>query len=90
MSNTNHNHIDRMASKASILLFAGTMVMPEKGKIVRAGALYVHYCTRAARAGKRVSRKKFYRILDKSGYMRRPDIRGDYYENLSFIKGATS
>lgn len=83
MKNVNIKH-NRTAIKNSILLFVGTTTMPAAGKTVRAFALHSAYCKRAERLGIQVSPKTFYRILDKCGYQRRPDIRGDIYHDLTF------
>ena len=83
MKNTCTKH-NRTAIKDSVLLYVGTTTIPAKGKIVRAGSLHGAYCKRPNGVRLHVSQEKFYRILNKRGYRRRPDIRGDYYQDLAF------
>lgn len=83
MKNVSTKH-NRTAIKKSILLFVGATTMPAKGKIVRAGTLHSVYCKRPNGVRLHVSQEKFYRILNKCGYTRRPDFRGDFYEDIVF------
>ena len=75
----------RNHTENSILAYIDTAVTRKKGKFIPAIALYGMFIKRT---GADVSAKRFFRILEDNGYHSRPALGGDYYENLSFNKGA--
>ena len=81
----NENSAPRTSTEESILAYIDTAVTWKKGKFIPAIALYAMY---ALRTGSDVPAKRFFRILADNGYHSRPALGGDYYENLSFNRGA--
>ena len=91
MVSMNKSNNQRISAKQSVLAFVEATEMPQEEQLAHRFKLYFAYCkfVRLSPLDSRViSAKRFFCILDKSGYRRRPDIRGDFYENLAFIKGA--
>lgn len=82
---------NKTSTKQSVLAFVNGTTTPKKGDSIQAFRLYFSYCKYvrlSPLANRVISAKRFFRILDDNGYHSRPDIRGDFYENLSFNEGA--
>jgi len=74
----------RMTTRQSVLAFVGDRVMPASGRTVGACGLYSAYRRHADRFGIRITKERFYRILDQHGYRRRHGLYGGTYEDITY------
>ena len=67
---TNRPPKHRMTTHQSVIAFVGGRVMPAPGRTVNIPGLYSMYRAEVSRFRKPVSKYRFLRILDRSGYRR--------------------